>query len=134
MAAISHGASAPTFDLDLCFERTVDNVERILDSLGPFDPRGRGTARTPLDERWLLSGMPALLETTAGKLDLLSNLDGLGAYPEFASRCVIHELYDLPIRVLSLEDLIAAKRAAGRPKDLAVLHELAEILRQRDEA
>jgi hypothetical protein len=38
-------------------------------------------------------------------------------------------LFNMPCRVLSLDALIVAKRAAGRPKDLLVLPEL-EALRE----
>ena len=38
-------------------------------------------------------------------------------------------LFALPCRVLTLDALIVAKRAAGRPKDLLVLPEL-EALRE----
>jgi predicted nucleotidyltransferase len=38
------------------------------------------------------------------------------------------DLFGIHLRVLSLEKLIAAKRAAGRPKDLSVVPELEAIL------
>ncbi len=133
MAAVSHGASTPTFDLDLCYHRTVDNVEKLPTALSPFAPVARrGGGKEALDERWLLSGLPALLTTTAGDLDLLASISGLGTYSEFAERCVTHSLFGVPVQILGLDDLIAAKTAAGRPKDIAMLHELVEIARQRD--
>jgi len=38
---------------------------------------------------------------------------------------------DIPVRVLSLEDLIVAKRAAGRPQDLADIIHLEQIRAKR---
>jgi len=40
---------------------------------------------------------------------------------------------DVPVRVLSLEDLIVAKRAAGRPQDLADIVHLEQIRAKRGE-
>lgn len=48
---------------------------------------------------------------------------------------MIFELYDRDIRVLSIDALIKAKRAAGRDKDLLVLPELEalqEVLNEED--
>jgi hypothetical protein len=60
---------------------------------------------------------------------LLGEVAGLGDYEKVRRQSVVVKLFDLPCRVLSLNALIAAKRAAGRPKDLLALPEL-EALRE----
>jgi hypothetical protein len=69
-------------------------------------------------------------DTNAGKLDLLGEVPGLAATTialSIGRGSIFGSLY----RVLSLEKLIAAKRAAGRPKDLLALVELEAILEHR---
>ena len=126
MAAISYGASTPTFDLDLCYETSPGNVERLFAALEPFHPIGRDPDRTPLDERWLLSGVFANLTTTAGALDLLPTVAGVGSFAQLLERCETLEIFGVPVHVIGLDDLIVAKQAVGRPKDIAVVHELVE--------
>jgi hypothetical protein len=42
-------------------------------------------------------------------------------------------VFGVPLHVLSLERLIAVKRAAGRPKDLEAIAELELIAEERDQ-
>ena len=58
---------------------------------------------------------------------------GIGGYDDIIGRAVEMDIGDHVVRVLSLEDLIRTKRAAGRPKDLAVIPTLeATLLMQRE--
>jgi hypothetical protein len=54
---------------------------------------------------------------------------GVGTFAQVLAVSVQVELFGLPCAVLSLDGLIAAKRAAGRPKDQLILPEL-EALRE----
>ncbi len=71
------------------------------------------------------------LTTDAGSLDLLGEAPGAGPFEELWNRAVVVELDGSPVRVASVDDLIAMKTAAGRPKDkdhvleLRALRELA---------
>ena len=42
MAAISHGSSRITFDLDVCYARDKANLERLARALAPMHPSLRG--------------------------------------------------------------------------------------------
>ncbi|MFN0146111.1 MAG: hypothetical protein ACKVT1_06340, partial [Dehalococcoidia bacterium] len=62
------------------------------------------------------------LDTDFGTLDLLFEPAGGGSYEDLAARAQPTEIGDgLTVMVAALEDLIAMKEAAGRPKDLLVL-------------
>lgn len=71
------------------------------------------------------------LETDLGALDLLGEVQGLGGYPQVAGQSEEVELFGRSVRVLTLEALIRAKRAAGRKKDLLLIPELEALLELR---
>jgi hypothetical protein len=71
------------------------------------------------------------LETEAGPLDLLFVLEPWGTYDELQPRSEEVSAFGVVIPVVSLDDLIALKRALGRPKDLRVAVELEELRGRR---
>ena len=64
------------------------------------------------------------LDTSAGVLDCLGDIKGLGDFAACAARSVEVDMGGFSIRVLSREALIAAKKAMGRPKDLLTVAQL----------
>ena len=60
---------------------------------------------------------------------MLGEVAGVGSYEDVLASSIQMSLLGNDLRVLSIDGLIAAKRAAGRPKDLLVLPEL-EALRE----
>ena len=81
------------------------------------------------DERSLQNATNFTFETTIGDIDLIGEVAGVGTYLEVEKSSDIFELYERNVRVLLIDALINAKRAAGRTKDLLVLPEL-EALRE----
>jgi hypothetical protein len=65
-----------------------------------------------------------------GDIDLLVQPDGCPPYPELRANADRIEIDGLPVLIASIDDLIAMKRAAGRPQDLIDLEAL-EIARSR---
>jgi hypothetical protein len=47
VSAAFHGSSRVTFDLDICFSRTPENLRRVTATLAPFHPRPRGFPDRP---------------------------------------------------------------------------------------
>lgn len=132
IAITLHGSSYLTADLDLCYNRSKDNLERIAAALSPYRPRLRGAPEgLPFvwDAETLRRGMNFTLTTDLGDIDLLGEVAGVGGYEEAFNSSVAFGLYGHEVRILSLDALIESKRAAGRPKDLLVLPEL-EALRE----
>ena len=73
------------------------------------------------------------LTTDFGDVDLLGEVSGIGTYDKVVAMSEEREIYGLRIRILSLEGLIAAKKAASRTKDKLHLLELEELKKMRDE-
>jgi hypothetical protein len=132
VALVLHGSARVTRDLDVCYSRERANLERLASALKPFAPTLRGApASLPfaLDTPTLRAGLNFTLQSSIGDLDLLGDVTGIGAYPAVKRLSIVMRLYDRDVRVLSLDGLERAKRAAGRLKDLADLAEIQEIRR-----
>ncbi len=126
------GSAYMTADLDIAYERSRENAMRIAIALAPFAPRMRGfPVGLPFsfDAQALLSTEILTLSTTAGDIDLLGEVIGLGSFTNVLKAADVATLDGYTVRVLSIDGLIRTKRAAGRPKDVAGLHEL-EALRE----
>ena len=130
LAVISHGHVRATLDLDVCYARTPENLERLSSALAPLQPKLRGApAELPFfwDVQTLRNGLNFTLTTTAGDIDVLGEVTGLGGYGEIALRSETIDLYGGKVRILSLSDLIRSKAAAGRAKDLVDLEALRRL-------
>jgi hypothetical protein len=131
LAATVHGSPRLTLDVDVVYARNDDNYARIVAALKPFKPYLRGAPPgLPFDwsEATLKRGLNFTLSTTKGSIDLLGGMIGGGDYDDLRAHSDVVRIFGRDVRVLSLDALIRAKRAAGRPKDLEVLAEL-ELLR-----
>ncbi len=121
VAGLTHGLGRATYDVDVCYWRHPDNIERICRSLVGLEPRLRAPhTHVPFELNTAtvtaLRDLP--LETTWGAVDLLAEVTGLGDYAAVLGFTETLELFERPMRVLSLDGLIRAKQAAGRPLDL----------------
>lgn len=73
------------------------------------------------------------LKTDVGEIDILPLPAGIDSFEGLWERSVEMDLGGFMVRVASLEDLAAMKRAANRPKDQLHLMEIAALIRLRDE-
>jgi predicted nucleotidyltransferase len=133
-AAIAHGASRLTEDLDLVYRRDQKNVDAIVESLAPFAPYLRG-APEGLPFKWesqtIWSGFNFTLTTTLGPLDLFAEITLGGTYDDLLPHTVTLDVFDCTCLCLGLERLMEVKRAIGRPRDLEVIAELQALLEER---
>lgn len=90
--------------------------------------------KIPLDGSWLARMEVSTWTTDAGDLDILTDMpDRTGrhlSYDELVGRTRFVRHQDLTIRVAALDDIIASKEWADRPKDHDALPELRAL---RDE-
>jgi hypothetical protein len=130
VAMVLRGSSRTTIDLDICYERSHENMERLARAIAPLDPRLRGAPpELPFvwDAQTLRSGLNFTLTTSAGDLDLLGDVPGIGAFEAVRRLSSPLPIYGDETLVLDLDGLEQAKRAAGRVKDLLDLAEIEEI-------
>jgi predicted nucleotidyltransferase len=83
------------------------------------------------DGRTLRRAELLTLETDSGSLDLLAAPPGAPTYAALKANAEEIEIDSRTVRVASIEDLVAMKRAAGRPRDLEDIEALEEISRIR---
>jgi hypothetical protein len=68
VAATIHGSARLTTDLDIVYERTTDNVKRLVAALRPLNPYLRGAPPDlpfRFDEQTIRAGRPKDLEVVA---------------------------------------------------------------------
>lgn len=139
MAGIAHGSDYLSFDLDIAYARGRDNVKRLVAALGELDVRLRGAPadlKFVLDERTIENGANFTFITPHGDLDVLGDIAGVRDFETLRRDAVEREVGGMPIRVASLNALIAMKRAANRPKDRSMLEDylvLADEQRRREQ-
>jgi len=135
LAAQAHGSPLITEDLDICHDLDCANLERLANALASLTAIRRGMPEgvaPPLDARALRAGDVFTLRTRFGDLDLLAHPEPGLDYQVLRSRAIRYELYGSEVWMASLDDLIAMKRAAGRPKDLLALEHLGALREELD--
>ena len=133
-AAIAHGSSRSTYDVDIVYARDAENLRQLITALEPYKPYLRGAPPgLPFlwDRRTLGAGLNFTLTTTIGDIDLLGEVTGGGDYNQLLPDSEDMDVFGVRCRFVTLEKLIQLKRAAGRPKDLEAISELHVILEER---
>ena len=137
IAANVHGVSRPTYDLDICYARSKENLERLVNALKPLNPTLRGAPKGipfQFDSRTLKSGLNFTFDTDFGEFDILGEVGGVGFYDEVKKHSLETDAMGLRFFVLDLEALTRSKKFTGRKKDEPVILELEaiqELLKQR---
>ena len=138
LAARAHGSTSNTQDLDICFARDRENLERLAAVLRDITAIRRGLpsdapAMPPLDARTLRATSLLTMDTRFGPFDVLANPDPGFDYETLLAGSEEAEVLGVPIRFAGLDDLIAMKRAAGRPKDRVELEILGALREEIDQ-
>jgi len=113
-AVAFHGAPRFTGDLDLLIRPDPDHVARMLDALTRFGFPAAGVApEYLLEQKKILQ-----LGRIPVQIHLMTCITGLDWDSAWASR-EAGSYADVPLFYIGRSALLANKRAAGRPKDLA---------------
>ena len=109
-----HGYVRATIDLDIWILADQENARKVYAALGEFGaPLGEVKP-----EDFAQDGTIFQIGVAPCRIDVINKIDGV-KYAEASSRAVQKTIEGVPVRIISLEDLIANKRASGRTKDLA---------------
>jgi predicted nucleotidyltransferase len=133
-AAVSHGSSFLTRDVDICAVLTEETIGKLRRALADWNPRHRLTPQRLSFLRFPAAGEQVqnlYLETDHGVVDIITSVLGVGDFARLKSRAEKLEVLGRSYRVIALDDLIAAKEALGREKDLLTAKELRAIARKR---
>lgn len=127
------GAPLITNDLDVCYERSAGNLERLARALVRMNARLR-VAKVDdelpfiLDAQTLAAGDSFTFVTDLGSLDVLGTPSGTTGYTDLAQRAKeLPIAADLSVPVVVLGDLMRMKRASGRTKDRLQLEVLSAL-------
>lgn len=112
VASVIHGVPRATFDLDILIDATSDNARSLLEAL--LDA-GFGTASLT-DAKEILSNEITIFKDRV-RVDVQISTPGLD-FKEAWKRRKTAEYQGQTFYIVSLEDLLASKRAAGRDIDL----------------
>jgi len=134
IAAIIHGSARLTFDVDVVYQRSRENIRRLVAALGPHSPYLRGAPPgLPFvwDENTVRNGLNFTLVTALGDVDVLGEVTGGGTYEQLLPHSAQASAFGTKFLCVGLEKLIQLKRAAGRLKDLEPIAELQALLEER---
>jgi hypothetical protein len=133
-AAVTHGVTLVTQDVDICCRFSPENLFRLQAVLAEFHPRHRMTPqRLPLEltEELCAHLKNLYLETDLCVLDCLGEVKGVGGFDSVLAHSIQISLPGGTFRVLDLATLIEAKEAMNRPHDRLALTQLRAIQEQK---
>ena len=112
-AVMRHTVPRYTKDIDILVDRSADNAAKVHAALAAFGAPLSDLSMEDLQDPKVVFqiGVPP------NRIDILTSISGV----DFAGgwdRRLAGEYGGVPINFLGLEDILAAKRAAGRPHDL----------------
>jgi hypothetical protein len=128
-----YGSRLATYDLDVLYERSEENIARLTAYMQSVDAYVQETwpnegVASEFTSTSLSTELSLTLGTIEGDIDLLHRIDGIGDYSNALSKSQPFSLANgRTIRVLTLSALIEAKRASDRDKDRLHLPELEAI-------
>lgn len=124
-AAAIHGAPVTTVDLDFMFRSTPVNLVKLKKFAGKMEA-------VILRPYYPASALFRLMNDDRGlQADFMPVIHGVKSFKSLRSRAARIELAGRQLWVAALADIIASKRAAGRPRDRAVLEILEKTLHEK---
>ena len=109
-----YGYIRATVDLDVWILADADNAKKVYSAVAEF-----GVPVSEMKpEEFAEYGMIFQIGVAPCRVDIISKISGV-SYADAVTRAVPKTIDGIPVRIISLDDLIANKKASGRAKDLA---------------
>jgi predicted nucleotidyltransferase len=128
-----HGHVRATKDVDVVPAPDLANLERLARVLGRLEAEVEGAEDfeanelpDPLDPAVLGEGGNWVLSTRLGRLDIMQWIGNEALWKRLSPAAIEDEVGGLRVKMVSYDDLLALKKLAGRPEDLADLQRLGE--------
>jgi len=126
-AVIYHTEPRYTKDLDIWVEPLSENAKKVWGALAKFG--------APLSDLTVTDfcnpDMIYQIGVEPNRIDIIMDIKGL-KFSEAWDNRVANTYDDQPVSILSREDILQAKKAAGRPRDLLDV-EILELSKKRDQ-
>jgi uncharacterized protein (DUF1330 family) len=132
VAAQVHGRRRTTKDLDVLPAPDAENARRLAAALEALDARPLelgAAAAAPTTEQLRLAPIVPPLTTRHGELHIVNEPAGAPAYDDMRARALSIDLDGITMYIVSVDDLIRMKKAAGRPRDLDDIEAITEVAR-----
>jgi hypothetical protein len=132
-AAVAHGVTLVTRDVDICCRFTEANLLRIQKAFADLHPTHRPRTDLPLNltPEQCADLKNLYLKTELGAVDCLREVLGIGSFEEVARSAVEVDLPSGKCRVLDIDALIRAKEAMNRDHDRITVRHLKEIQKRK---
>ncbi len=115
-AVAAHGFPRATGDLDIWVRANPESAENLLSALTVFGAPMHEVSAADFSSPSIVFqiGVPP------GRIDILTDVSGVNFDAAWANRMTV-EIDGVKLSIIGRSDLIANKRATGRPKDIADL-------------
>jgi len=122
-AAALQGAPVTTVDFDFMFRKTPRNLRKL---------KALATALGAMVMRpyYPASDLYRVVRDDGLQVDFMATIHGVRSFEGLRDRAHTIDVGGVTIRVASLRDIIRSKKAAKRPRDVAVLHVLETALEE----
>ncbi len=138
IAAVVHGATRATFDIDIVPRWDDENLRALASALAEAGARLRvpgapEPVREPLDERTLRHYPVTTWRTRHGDIDVVIGTPTrrrgrLATNDDLAARALARGAFGATVLVAALDDIIESKESLDREPDRVALPELRELL------
>src|SRR3990172_8640386 len=122
-AAALQGAPVTTVDFDFLFRKTPRNLRKLKTLSGAL-------GAIVLRPYYPASDLYRVVRDDGLQIDFMATIHGIRSFEGVRDRARTIEVDQVPILVASLPDIIRSKKAARRPRDLAVLEILEKALEE----
>ncbi|HEX6687640.1 MAG TPA: hypothetical protein VF085_03120 [Solirubrobacterales bacterium] len=124
-------------DLDLTPDPDPENLRRLGAALAELEARPRDSRAVEVEistgdpQRPAIAAIVPPLLTRHGQIHILKEPKGARTLDKMREGALVVDLDGHEVAIVSLDDLIRMKRAAGRPADLNDIATLTEVEQQR---
>lgn len=134
-----HGHVRATKDVDVVPRPDDMNYARLVGALKKLEAQVEGAEEfdeaelpDPFDPSVLAKRGNWVLHTRLGRLDIMQWQGNEPLWEKLAGAAIEDQIADLPVRMVSYDDLLSLKEDAARPEDLIDLERLQEARRDSD--